>query len=164
MRPRSKSMVLNNSNSLSESDICKETFCINYFIFKNSRIFFLDEEEETNDVDSKISEMIIDKILQTLPKDDHAPYAATLKKFDWSTIGFENKSADELKKHLEHAIKNVSKIRTLTEILKVAKTNLHTLKNHPDRPKRPRTAFAIYLSEKYTEVKSANPGLENVRS
>lgn len=103
-------------------------------------------------------------MLQTLAKDDCVPYSATLKKFDWSSLGFKNKSIDELKKHFEHAIKNVSKIRTLTEILKVAKENLHSLKNHPDRPKRPRTAFAIYLSEKYNEVKAANPGLENVRS
>lgn len=120
------------------------------------------EPEVTISEPDRVSEQVIEAVLGTLPPNDSSGYTKTLKKIKWNEIKVENRKPEEIEKIFYHAIKDVNKVRTLTEILNDAKKRMSTFNLHPDHPKRPKTLFAMYVQDRYKQVKDENPGLEAV--
>lgn len=110
-----------------------------------------------------ISEQVIEKVLATLPSTDSVGYTKTLKKIKWEEIKIDDREPEEIERIFYHAIKDVNKVRTLTEILNDAKQRMNRFHQHPDHPKRPKTLFAMFVQERFKRIKEENPDIENVR-
>ncbi|XP_063707849.1 nucleolar transcription factor 1-A-like [Culicoides brevitarsis] len=139
---------------------------------------FEEEELDINDVQSDeegseetfatplnepdhLAEQVIEKVLASLPSHDTVGYTKTIKKIKWDEIEVDGKKPHELEKIFHHAIKDVNKVRTLTEIINDAKQRMSSFHQHPDHPKRPKTMFAMFVQERFKQIKDENPDIEN---
>lgn len=131
------------------------------------------EEEESDSVEpvltpgiepDHVAEQVIQKVLASLPSNDSMGYTKTLKRIKWDEIKVDGCKSEDVEKVFYHAIKDVNKTRTLTEILNDAKNRMNSFHQHPDHPKRPKTLFAMFVQERFKQIKEENPEIENVRS
>uniref|UniRef100_A0A336LQX8 CSON001500 protein n=1 Tax=Culicoides sonorensis TaxID=179676 RepID=A0A336LQX8_CULSO len=107
-----------------------------------------------------ITEQVIEKVLASLPNNDTSGYVKTLKKIKWNEIKIGNRSEKEIQEIFNKAIKDVNKTRTLTEILNDAKKRMESFEQHPDHPKRPKSLFAMYVQDRFQQIRAENPNIE----
>lgn len=177
MKNHSKSPDIELPSKYEEAELDISEFPYFFHNFTSYLSYFLvagDElgDDETNDSEAdpvapliepdRISEQVIEQVLATLPSNDSAGYTKTLKKIKWDEIKIDGRKPKEIETIFYHAIKDVNKVRTLTEILNEAKQRMGKFHQHPDHPKRPKTLFAMFVQERFKKIKEENPEIENV--
>ena len=116
---------------------------------------------------AEVLNAMIDRMGALLPKNDGIKFDSRAKKIDWTKVAFEGMDAGQCKKWWYHIQERIRRYRIMAELLPDARawvsqpwTNFYKSKEHnrkPGMPKKPPTAYFLFLSERRGEILKSNP-------
>ncbi|KAL6095033.1 uncharacterized protein ACO6RY_16312 [Pungitius sinensis] len=124
--------------------------------------------DESGTEDSEWTEANLLKLLASIKSSILVPdrmrtYLQGLKTMDWNKVAFPPFSAEACKQKWSDILQKLSKTRTLTELVDVAKDVVsNPVRNkqvHPDLPKRPGPPNALFVEEQRAEYRMKHPKL-----
>ncbi|XP_021484026.1 upstream-binding factor 1-like protein 1 [Meriones unguiculatus] len=109
---------------------------------------------------------LLDSIKDNISSDDFRAFKKTQEDINWDKVAFENFSGKMCKQKWMEISQNLRKFRTLTELVLEAKELFkkpckRTVKQHPDFPKRPLTAYLRFYKEQHAKYCQMYPEYSN---
>ena len=110
---------------------------------------------------------LLEYMEKSIPSNDRHTFKTTQSMMDWEKVAFKDFSGEKCKlKWLEISC-NLTKFRTLKELIQEAKENVNNPsksrnhKKHPDLPKRPLTVYLRFFKEMRPQYLQKHPKMSN---
>ncbi|CAG9763488.1 unnamed protein product [Ceutorhynchus assimilis] len=135
------------------------------------------ETRKENDLMSKEDQLILIKRIQEyIPDDDHRSYHYRLKQLEWHKVAFKNYTIDQCKRIWSQLFKKVRHYRLLQEITSdiqeilkfndLQSINMNPIKKivkkHPGMPDRPMSSYFIYYTKHCDKLAKKRPDLHGI--
>lgn len=112
---------------------------------------------------------LLERMQNNIPSDDFREFKTSQADLNWSKVAFGRFSGEMCKQKWMEISCNLRKFRTLTELVLEAKELMkkphknNTVKQHPDRPKRPLTAYLRFYREQRPKYCQMYPTYSNAQ-